>query len=57
MIRSFLAFDISEEVKKSLGSLVETIKSQSKEVKWVEPQNFHVTLKFFGNIDEEKLKT
>jgi len=55
MIRAFLAFDISEEVKKSLGALVETLRSQAKEVKWAEPKNFHVTVKFFGNVDEEKL--
>lgn len=55
MIRSFLAFDISEEVRKSLGGLIETLRSQTKEVKWVKPENFHVTAKFFGNIDEDKM--
>lgn len=55
MIRSFLAFDISEEIKKSLGGLITTIRSQTEGVKWVKPENFHVTAKFFGNIDEEKM--
>lgn len=59
MIRLFLAFDISDEVKKNLGALVETIRPQSVSfqaggVKWVEPKNFHVTLKFFGNVEEEE---
>lgn len=55
MIRAFLAFDISEEVKKNLASFMEPLRSQTAGVKWVEPQNLHVTIKFFGNIDEEKI--
>ena len=55
MTRTFLAFDISDEVKKNLGALIETIKLQSKEAKWIVPKNFHVTLKFFGNVDEATL--
>lgn len=53
-IRVFLAFDISEEIKKNLGVLIETLRSQAKEVKWVDPQNFHGTVKFYGEVDEEK---
>lgn len=55
MIRAFLAFDIPDAVKKSLGKLVATLRPQSAGVTWVEPKNFHVTLKFFGNIDEGKM--
>lgn len=59
MIRLFLAFDISDEVKKNLGALVETLRPQSLSfqaggVKWVDPKNFHVTLKFFGSVEEEE---
>lgn len=54
MIRVFLALDISKEVQKKLGELIQTLRFQTKGVKWVEPQNFHVTLKFFGDIDETK---
>ncbi len=55
MTRVFLAFDISDEVKTNLGSLVTTIEPQAKEAKWVKPKNFHVTLKFFGNVEESTL--
>lgn len=55
MIRAFLAFDISEEVRQSLWTFLEPITSQTKGIKWVEPQNYHVTLKFFGTIDEMKM--
>lgn len=55
MIRAFLAFDISSEVKNNLGTFLSPITKESKEIKWVDPQNYHVTLKFFGNIDEAKM--
>ena len=54
MIRAFLAFDISEEIKKNLLNFVTPIRPQAKNIKWMEPKNYHVTLKFFGNIDEQK---
>lgn len=52
VIRAFLAFDISEEVQKKLGGLVESLRHQARGVKWTKPENFHVTLKFFGDVDE-----
>lgn len=55
MIRAFLAFDISDEVKQALASFIEPLVNQTRGVKWVEPKNYHVTAKFFGSIDEEKM--
>lgn len=55
MIRAFLAFDIPKEVKNNLETFLEPIFRRSPGVKWVDPKNYHVTLKFFGNIDEEKM--
>lgn len=55
MIRAFLALDIPKEVKNNLGTFLEPIFKQSPGVKWVDPENYHVTLKFFGDIDEEKM--
>lgn len=52
-IRSFLAFDITDEVKKELASIIQILEPKAKGVKWVKPVNMHCTLKFFGNIEEE----
>jgi len=54
-IRSFLAFDISEEVKQELSSLIGLLSAKTKGVKWIKPELMHCTVKFFGNIDEELL--
>lgn len=55
MIRTFLAFDISDEVKQALANFIEPLVNQTRGVKWIEPKNYHVTLKFFGSIDETKM--
>lgn len=50
-IRSFLAFDLSKEIKENVGVLIQKLSSQAKGVKWTEPEQLHVTLKFLGSID------
>ena len=51
-IRSFIAIELPEDLKLSLTRLQERLKSESRApVKWVNPNNMHLTLKFLGNID------
>jgi 2'-5' RNA ligase len=51
-IRSFIAIELSGEVKQALTSLQSKLKSGSRTpVKWVDPNTIHLTLKFLGNID------
>ena len=52
MIRAFLAFDVSEDVRQNLGGLLRTFTPQTENVRWVDPAQMHGTLKFFGDIDE-----
>jgi len=44
---------MSETVKSALSVIEEEFKKSRADVKWVNPQNIHLTLKFFGNIKEE----
>jgi 2'-5' RNA ligase len=37
----------------NIKKVVEEIKAQGANVKFVEPENSHITLRFFGEIDEE----
>ncbi len=55
MVRAFLAIDLPLELKKKLSELKEQAPNDIK-IKWVETQNFHITLKFFGNIYENLLE-
>jgi len=51
MIRSFIAFDIdSESVIKRLMEVQKTLVNTGADLKIVEPQNIHVTMRFLGDI-------
>jgi len=52
-LRCFIAIEMPHEVKSSLGMLQEELKKYAIDVKWVEPNNIHLTLKFLGNVDEK----
>lgn len=52
MIRSFIAIALPGELKLALSGLQRRFKSAgSPPVKWVEPGNIHLTLKFLGDVD------
>jgi 2'-5' RNA ligase len=47
--RAFIAIDLPESVKSSLSEAQEALKLYGFRVKWVRPQNIHLTLKFLGD--------
>ena len=51
-MRAFIAIDVSDEVRDSLLRAQERIGTKSAKIKFVERENFHVTLKFLGEINE-----
>ena len=54
-IRTFIAFDTPEEIKKEMSFLQARLKDSHADVKWELESKFHVTIKFLGNVDESKL--
>jgi 2'-5' RNA ligase len=56
-MRVFIAIDINEEIRSSIralqGELKDAADIRSGEVKWVEPANIHLTLKFLGEIRDQ----
>ena len=55
MIRSFLAIEIPKAVQKKIEEVQKDLKSSRADVRWVNPEKIHLTLKFFGNIDESRI--
>jgi len=47
--RAFIAIDLPESVRSFLSEAQEALKSYRFGVKWVRPQNIHLTLKFLGD--------
>ncbi|GBE31876.1 2'-5'-RNA ligase [bacterium BMS3Bbin05] len=56
-IRGFIAIPLTDELKAGIGDMVGSLKKTGADVKWVKPENLHLTLKFLGNIDMEKTKS
>jgi 2'-5' RNA ligase len=54
-MRTFVAIELPPEIKGALARLQEQLKSSGADVKWVEPENIHLTLKFLGERDEKKI--
>ncbi|MBW8038760.1 MAG: RNA 2',3'-cyclic phosphodiesterase [Planctomycetes bacterium] len=58
-MRCFIAIDIDENNRAALGDLQQQLKSKvdvkRSDVKWVNPENVHLTLKFLGEIKDEQV--
>ena len=55
-IRSFIAIELSDELKLKLGQLEDSLKTAGiYGVRWVNPESIHLTLKFLGNIDADRI--
>ncbi len=54
-IRSFLAFDISDEMRGELASIIALLSKKVSGVKWIEPKLMHCTVRFFGEVEEDVL--
>ena len=54
-IRSFLAFEIPEEIKPTVSSIYRGLRDSSLDVRWVREENIHITVIFMGNVEEKYL--
>lgn len=53
--RIFLAIDIDDGVRGRVRAAQDDLKSCGGKIRWVAPQNMHVTLCFLGNVADELL--
>lgn len=54
-IRCFIAIELPPELKSNISFHMQKLISTNADVKWVIPENLHLTLKFLGNTPEEKI--
>jgi RNA 2',3'-cyclic 3'-phosphodiesterase len=59
-MRVFIAIDIDDKIRKAIADLQKQIASKVSvkqgDLKWVEPNNIHLTLKFLGEMSDEQLE-
>lgn len=54
--RVFIAIELPDAVRAQVARLQEKLKESEADVKWVESQNIHLTLKFIGEVEPDKLE-
>jgi 2'-5' RNA ligase len=54
-MRTFIAVELPENIKKKIGELQAPLKKINAFVSWVKPENIHITLKFLGEVPEENI--
>lgn len=52
-LRAFLAIDVDEDLKAKMYKIIKQFKQIDANIKYVDLENLHLTLKFFGDIDTE----
>ena len=54
-LRTFVAVEITQAIRKRAGELIAALAGTSADVKWVEPHNLHLTLKFLGEVHQNEI--
>ncbi len=55
-VRVFIALEVAAAVQSRCRGLQEKLAPAGTSVKWVEPQNIHLTLKFLGQVERGKIQ-
>jgi RNA 2',3'-cyclic 3'-phosphodiesterase len=55
LIRSFLAIELPKLILRKIEEVQRDLRSTRLDVRWVNPEKIHLTLKFFGNIEESRI--
>lgn len=53
-MRTFLAIEVPEHIRKIIYEVAQVEAKKELPIKWVSFENLHITLKFLGEIDEDK---
>jgi len=54
-LRIFIALDLSEPIRAAIFSFCDNLRRAFPSARWVRPEGIHVTLKFIGEIPEERV--
>jgi 2'-5' RNA ligase len=53
-MRLFVAIEIAPEIRDRINKFVETLRPKVANARWSRPEGMHITLKFLGNVADEK---
>jgi 2'-5' RNA ligase len=55
-MRTFIAIELEKNIKEALSRIQLELKKTEADVKWVQAENIHLTLKFLGEVKEENIE-
>ncbi|MBN2190748.1 MAG: RNA 2',3'-cyclic phosphodiesterase [Candidatus Aureabacteria bacterium] len=55
-VRSFLAVDMPQEAKAAISRFIKPLKSGFPDIRWVKSENIHITLMFFGYLEQRDIE-
>jgi 2'-5' RNA ligase len=55
VIRAFIAIEIDPQVSRRISSAIDQLRSQMTGVRWTAADNFHLTLRFLGDVDDAQI--
>jgi 2'-5' RNA ligase len=53
-MRTFVAIELEPEIKKNLSQFIQKLENHNPHIKWIKNQGMHLTLKFIGEIPDDK---
>ncbi|MHC4179990.1 MAG: RNA 2',3'-cyclic phosphodiesterase, partial [Planctomycetota bacterium] len=54
-LRTFIAVEINSAIRQRAEQLAEQLSAAGADVKWVAPDNLHLTLKFLGEVASQEI--
>jgi len=54
-IRTFIAVDTDPAIRKAARGLIDRLRQSGADVKWVEPEKLHLTVKFLGDVGADEI--
>ncbi len=50
-LRTFVAVELSERTRRALVAEIDRLRERGADVRWVRPENLHITIRFLGQVD------
>jgi len=55
-MRLFVALNLTKKERQRIHRAARTLREEDLPVKWVDPDDYHITLKFLGEVEEERVE-
>jgi len=54
-IRAFVAIEMDAAIRRAIAALQDELRTATEKIRWTKPGNIHLTLKFLGDVDAQRV--